>query len=297
MSTNTPATVDAVRSQSPHEAAVARYLAEHPHEPMTARAVAEATGISPRTASKALAALAAAGTATRAQGPVEHGRKSADMWTLSPAPTEEIESPRTTADATSDAPVSGVSAASADLRVLIVAQFLAAHPVGVTVADLASASGLRSVVLGRVLTAMEYADAARRVTTDDGTETWVAGETDPATVDLADVPTHSVCPTCGHRARIRPATARRQASAPGVNGDGQPKLRKGELRAMVAEFVTARRPGHEFTAGDIARELRRSPGAVQNCLGQLLAAGTIGYADPDARKVTAKQPVPANTEA
>jgi len=153
------------------------------------------------------------------------------------------------------------------------------------------------VVLGRVLTAMEYAEAARRVTADDGTETWVPGEADPATVDLADVPTHAVCPTCGHRTRLRPATAgRRPVSVPGINGDGQPKLRKGQLRAMVAEFVTAH-PGHEFTAGDIARELRRSPGAVQNCLGQLRAAGTIGYADADARKVTAKRATPAGTEA
>jgi hypothetical protein len=260
--------------------------------------IAEAAGISPNAAAKAVTALAAAGTVIRTPGPVEHGRKTADVWSLSPARAEKTDPTPVPDDAAGSVPVSGAPVAAPDLRVLIVAQQLTADPGGVTIADLADASGLRTAIVARVLTAMEYADAARRMSADDGTEMWVRGETDPARVDLADVPTHSVCPTCGHRARIRSATGTRhsQSNAPGVNGDGQPTLREGELRAMVAEFVAAH-PGHEFTAGDIARELRRSPGAVQNCLGQLLADGTIGYADTDARKVTASPVVPAGVEA
>ena len=171
---------------------------------------------------------------------------------------------------------------------LLVAEILASQPDGVTAAEIANSSGLRAVIVGRVLTAMEHAIAARRLPSYDSIEMWVRGDGDPTTVNLADVPTHTVCPTGGHRTRVRPASAIRRsvAAEPGINSDGQPKLRKGELRAMVAEFITAH-PGHEFTAGDIGRQLRRSPGAVQDCLGQLLADGTITYTGTDVRKVAA----------
>jgi hypothetical protein len=69
-----------------------------------------------------------------------------------------------------------------------------------------------------ILAAMEVAGAARRLpVADDGTELWVAvADADLTTVDPANAPTTTTCPTCGHERKIRrPSAARRPAGGTG----------------------------------------------------------------------------------
>jgi hypothetical protein len=188
----------------------------------------------------------------------------------------------------------------------MVAAVLGDHPDGVSAADIANESGLRAQVVARALAAMQAADAARILPAPDGStvdgptpdgpavELWVRGETDPATVDMANVPMFTECPTCGHKTRLRTATGARRTGpgAPGINGDGQAKLAKGELRQLVLDFIN-RHPGHDMTAGTIARELGRSPGAVSNNFDHLIREGLITAVDPDGRTVTALASTPA----
>jgi hypothetical protein len=187
-------------------------------------------------------------------------------------------------DSTADEPVSAPPVAptspapvgSADhMKIVMVAGILGDHPDGVTAADVVTESGLRAQIVGRVLSAMEIAKAATRTATDDEAELWHrTAEADLSTVDLSAVVGWKVCPECGHRTRIRNgvATGRSVATEPGRNADGQATLGKNELRTIVHEFLTAH-PGHEFTAGTIAREIGRSSGAVGNALAKLVTAG------------------------
>lgn len=142
---------------------------------------------------------------------------------------------------------------------------------------------------------------ARRIPPADetGVESWARGSnTDLATVDPEQAPTHTVCPTCHHRRRIVVnvgGTRRNGNGDPGINGDGAAKLRKNELYGLVRNFITSQ-PGHVFTYGDIARELSLrhgrtiSSGAVRNNVDKLLAEGVAERAnpsDPHDMKVTA----------
>ena len=118
------------------------------------------------------------------------------------------------------------------------------RPDGVSMNDISAESGLRAQVVGRVLAAMEAVDAARRVAGESGGEVWARGEGGLSTVDLDNVTPTIECPNCAHRIPL-PAGARRTGprrvavSAPGVNGDGQAKFAKGELRQLVLDFVNA----------------------------------------------------------
>lgn len=178
------------------------------------------------------------------------------------------------------------TAGTPNLQVMMVAAVLDAHPDGITGANLATASGLQPGVVAKVLTAMEATGAARRIPPPDetGVESWARGDnTDLAVVDPAKAPTHTECPTCGHKRRIvvNVGGARRNGNGEaGVNGDGAAKFRKNELYNLVRDFITTQ-PGHVFTHGDIARELSQrhgreiSSGAVRNNVDRLLNEGAI----------------------
>ncbi|MEV7231245.1 MarR family transcriptional regulator, partial [Polymorphospora sp. NPDC051019] len=89
---------------------VARTLANHP-DGITVRDLAAEAGVGQSTASKALAAMEADGTATRTPGPTNGNRKSADIWhpatvTATDEPTPGDDAPETTPDAT-DEPTPG----------------------------------------------------------------------------------------------------------------------------------------------------------------------------------------------
>jgi len=182
-----------------------------------------------------------------------------------------------------EAPVSGAPVAprQPDLKVLIMAGVLGGHPDGITADAAIGESGL-SVAMGDViLAAMEVAGAARRLPTDeDGPELWVIGDGDLATVDPANAPTHTTCPTCGHTRKVRRPSARRTAgtgrTGGEINTDGSVKLGKNELRHRVEAFMRDLGARHELTPGMVGRELGgRSPGAVRNAMEKLAIAGVL----------------------
>ncbi|MEU8159495.1 helix-turn-helix domain-containing protein [Micromonospora parva] len=316
-------------------ATVARTLANHP-DGITVRDLAAEAGVGQSTASKALAAMEADGTATRTPGPTNGNRKSADIWhpaitdatdaTDEPTPADDVTDEATPGDDATDAipdatdeatpaddangdgaadesalpeapvsgapvsgvpvsgvPVSGVPVAprQPDLKVLIMAGVLGGHPDGITADNAINESGLSVVMGDTILAAMEVAGAARRLPVDDdGNELWVIGDGDLATVDPANAPTHTTCPTCGHTRKIRRPSARRTTgtgrTTGEINSDGSVKLAKNELRHRVEAFMRDLGTGHDVTPGTVAREIGgRSPGAVRNAMEKLAGAGVL----------------------
>nr|WP_255597859.1 hypothetical protein [Micromonospora sp. RL09-050-HVF-A] len=158
---------------------------------------------------------------------------------------------------------------------------LGGHPDGITADNAINESGLSVAMGDTILAAMEVAGAARRLPVDDdGNELWVIGDGDLATVDPADAPTHSTCPTCGHTRKIRRPSARRTTgtgrTTGETNSDGSAKLGKNELRNRVEAFMRDLGPGHDVTPGTAAREIGgRSPGAVRNAMSKLAHAGVL----------------------
>ncbi|WP_431884827.1 hypothetical protein [Micromonospora wenchangensis] len=204
----------------------------------------------------------------------------------SDAPTAETTMPEAPVSGV-PAPVSGVPVSGApvgaqpDLKVLIMAGVLGGHPDGITADAAINESGLSVAMGDTILAAMEVAGAARRLpVTEDGDELWVIGDGDLATVDPANAPTHSTCPTCGHTRKIRRPSARRVAGTGRgtgeVNSDGSAKLGKNELRNRVEAFMRDLGPGHDVTPGTVAREIGgRSPGAVRNGMDKLTGFGVL----------------------
>jgi hypothetical protein len=297
-------------------------------EGITTRALSEAAGVSPSSVAKALAAMEAAGTATRTPGPANGNRKPADIWhpvtatpvTATPAddsptdetpaddsptdetpaddsPADEAPADETPADdsraddspadtAAEVAPVSGapVGPRQPDLRVLIMAGVLGGHPDGITADAAINESGLSVAMGDTILAAMEAAGAARRLpAAEDGTELWVVvADADLATVDPANAPTTSTCPTCGHTRKIRRPSARRTTgtgtgrTTGEINSDGSVKLAKNGLRNQVEAFMRDLGTGHDVTPGVVARQLGgRSSGAVGNAMARLTEPGVL----------------------
>ena len=296
---------------------------------ITARALSDAAGVSPSSVAKALAAMEAAGTATRTPGPANGNRKPADIWhpvTATPAdevpgdatpadetpadetpaddspadetdetpadspaddsPADETPADDSPADAAQVAPVSGapVGPRQPDLRVLIMAGVLGGHPDGLTADAAINASGLSVAMGDSILAAMEAAGAARRLpTAEDGTELWVAvADADLATVDPANAPTTTTCPTCGHTRKIRRPSARRTTgtgtgrTTGEINSDGSAKLAKNGLRNQVEAFLRDLGTGHDVSPGIVARQLGgRSSGAVGNAMARLTEPGVL----------------------
>ncbi|MEU7616588.1 hypothetical protein AB0B27_10870 [Micromonospora rifamycinica] len=210
-----------------------------------------------------------------------------DAPTDADAPTPTKDAPTAVDTTLSEAPVSGVPVSGApvgaqpDLKVLIMAGVLGGHPDGITADAAINESGLSVAMGDTILAAMEVAGAARRLpVTEDGDELWVIGDGDLATVDPANAPTHSTCPTCGHTRKIRRPSARRVAGTGRgtgeVNSDGSVKLGKNELRNRVEAFMRDLGPGHDVTPGTVAREIGgRSPGAVRNGMDKLTGFGVL----------------------
>ncbi|TCB91648.1 hypothetical protein E0H26_25545 [Micromonospora zingiberis] len=209
-----------------------------------------------------------------------NGADEADGSTLPEAPVSGAP--------VSGVPVSGVSVSGVpvgprqpDLKVLIMAGVLGGHPDGITADAAIGESGLSVAMGDTILAAMEVAGAARRLpVTEDGDELWVIGDGDLATVDPANAPTHSTCPTCGHTRKIRRPSARRTTgtgrTTGEINSDGSVKLGKNELRNRVEAFMRDLGPGHDVTPGTVAREIGgRSPGAVRNGMEKLTGFGVL----------------------
>ncbi|WP_329007589.1 hypothetical protein OG271_17885 [Micromonospora rifamycinica] len=219
----------------------------------------------------------------------DDGPTTADEPTAEDAPATDAATTDVADEVTlPEAPVSGVPVSGApvgarqpDLKVLIMAGVLGGHPDGVTADAAIGESGLSVGMGDTILAAMEVAGAARRLpVTEDGDELWMIGDGDLATVDPANAPTHSTCPTCGHTRKIRRPSARRTIGtgrATGeINSDGSVKLAKNELRNRVEAFMRDLGPGHDVTPGTVAREVGgRSPGAVRNGMDKLTGFGVL----------------------
>ena len=120
-----------------------------------------------------------------------------------------------------------------------------------------------------------------------------ARDGDLATVDPANAPTHTTCPTCGHTRRIRrPSATGRRSGGTGratgeINTDGSVKLAKGELERLVEAFIRDLGPGHELTPVTVGRELGgRSSGACGNAMDKLTARGVLVLTSEAPRKFT-----------
>ncbi|PSK96142.1 hypothetical protein CLV63_11224 [Murinocardiopsis flavida] len=74
-----------------------------------------------------------------------------------------------------------------------------------------------------------------------------------------------------------------------INATGLAKAAPGELRAMVLTHMQDY-PGSEFTAGEIAKVITRSAGAVQNALDRLVTGGDAEKTCPAPRRYRAAPP-------
>jgi hypothetical protein len=299
---------------------VAATLANHP-DGITVRDLATEAGVGTSTAAKTLAAMETAGTATRTPGPTNGNRKGADIWhpVTGDAATPDEAPVADDATATPDeAPVADDATATddeapvpaaprqPDLKVLIMAGVLGDHPDGVEATVAIAESGLAPATGDTILAAMEVAGAARRLpVTEDGAELWVRGDGDLSTVDPANAPTHTTCPTCGHTRRIRrpSATGRRNGTGTGratgeINSDGSVKLGKNGLRNLVEAFTRDLGPGHEVSPGTVGRELGgRSSGACLNAMNTLTGLGVLVMTNPaPVRFAMADNPPPPSPE-
>jgi len=81
------------------------------------------------------------------------------------------------------------------------------------------------------------------------------------------------------------ATSDTDSSESDSSPDRPTRLRQGALRAMVQEFFT-QHPGHEVTAGDVARMLTRSAGAVHNAIQHLITEGKVRQTGDNPRRYT-----------
>jgi len=280
---------------------VARTLVSHP-DGITVRDLATEAGVGQSTAAKALAAMQNAGIATRTAGPFTGNRKGADIWrpvaddgTATPdeAPVADD------ATATAEAPVPS-GPRQPDLKVLVMAGVLGDHPDGVDANVAIAESGLAPATGDTILAAMEVAGAAKRLPVgEDGVELWVRGDADLSTVDPANAPTHTTCPTCGHTRRIRrPSAITRRSGGTGratgeINTDGSVKLAKGELERLVEAFIRDLGPGHELTPVTVGRELGgRSSGACGNAMDKLTGRGVLVLTSEAPRKFTLADDAP-----
>jgi hypothetical protein len=302
MTTTTPTTTTTAAET------VAATLANHP-DGITARDLADKAGVGTSTAAKALAAMETAGTATRTPGPATGNRKSADIWrpvTAATAATgDEAPMADDAAGTADEAPVPNAPR-QPDLKVLIMAGVLGDHPDGVDANVAIAESGLAPATGDTILAAMEVAGAAKRLPVgDDGIELWVRGDGDLATVDPANAPTHTTCPTCGHTRRIRRPSATGRRTGNGtvrttgeINTDGSMKLAKGELERLVEAFIRDLGPGHELTPVTVGRELGgRSSGACGNAMSKLTGRGVLVMTSPAPVKYAlADNPPPPSPE-
>jgi hypothetical protein len=210
----------------------------------------------------------------------------ADESPADDSPADETPADDSPADVATVAAVSGAPVAprQPDLKVLIMAGVLGGHTDGITADAAINESGLSVAMGDTILAAMEAAGAARRLpTAEDGTELWVVvADADLATVDPANAPTTSTCPTCGHTRKIRRPSARRTTgtgtgrTTGEINSDGSAKLAKNGLRNQVEAFMRDLGTGHDVTPGIVARQLGgRSSGAVGNAMARLTEPGVL----------------------
>jgi hypothetical protein len=97
-------------------------------------------------------------------------------------------------------------------------------------------------------------------------------------VQLDGYPTASKSSAKSKGASAKPKTA----SAKTANKDGSKRLSPGALDGLVLGYMKKNRGKLPVTAGTVGRGIKRSPGAVANCLARLEKVGRV--------KLTNKKP-------
>lgn len=80
------------------------------------------------------------------------------------------------------------------------------------------------------------------------------------------------------------ATKSKAGSAKTANKDGGKRLSPGGLNGLVLGYMKKNRAKLPVTAGTIGRGIKRSSGAVANCLGRLEEAGEVKLANKKPRE-------------
>ncbi|NUR32346.1 MAG: MarR family transcriptional regulator [Catenulispora sp.] len=285
---------DAPAGLTPTQAAVLQQLSEQAG--MSTAEVAAAESIGHSTAQKALTVLEAADLARRETGVRNGALKSPDRWfittTTSADPESDRETPQTTAH--TDAQGNDTAVDDAADRVDAVEPVdsePASHSSAAEPADLATTTTLMGPADQQSDTPQDFATVDPDKT--DDADHVKGSEVAPDTADKtaaadANQPSASVAnPADGSDTAPGPAVDSTEASpdttgvtgtlAPEVEaaptGKSGPRLGKGELRAMVEQYLRDH-PEKAWTPGKIGKELGgRSAGAVNNAAGKLVEAG------------------------
>ena len=253
----------------------------------TVTAIADASGASRATVTRALTALERDGRATRTHGGRDAGKRQPDTWhpattatdpattdtgdpaTLEDAPDTAPEAtPAAEADATDEAPIAtdtidttepaDAEPTGADTG----AEDGDAEGAGMDAAAVAEArdalTGLQDAIAA-ALTALDAGDGAAALTAVEG----VYGGSGKA------------------RRLVRTAANGRPR-----NASGKPRSAPGEMRTKVAAHLTAH-PGAVFTPHEIAKVIGHSAGAVSNALDRLTEAGEAELVCDRPRRFTA----------
>jgi DNA-binding transcriptional MocR family regulator len=186
-----------------------------------------------------------------------------------------------------------------------------------TAAELASAAGIGRSTASKALAVLEgegYVIRRHAEPPQQGERTapdhWSLSSGPPVASDAEDQPTVDQQPSGGQPASEQPTTTEPEsatteaASAPASEASAEPedqaagpRLRPGELRALVHAFL-AERPGQELTPTKIGKELGRSAGAVGNALASMTDAGEVVQTSAKPRKyVAAPKPSEAESDA
>jgi biotin operon repressor len=228
------------------------------------------------------------GPASRAGKPARAAtpRTAARARGAAPVPTT---SPRRTASA-KPAPATGATATTAtgtttDERIRAA---LTAADGGLSVEQLAAATGLGKSTVAKALTRLETTGLAVRTR---GAGTGRNRQPDQWT------PAAGPKPAAGtpRRRATRAATASPAKASPAQTGPqpagernpvtGTARLRSGELTQLVAEHF-ANHPGTPLTSGEVGRALGRSGGAVRNAADKLTTEGVLRLLDGAPRRYT-----------
>ncbi|MFL6115196.1 MAG: MarR family transcriptional regulator [Catenulispora sp.] len=265
---------------TPAQAAVLQRLSAQAGMSTAEVAATEVMGHS--TAQKALTVLEAAGLARREAGVRNGALKSPDRWfTTAPATSTDPElaqgTPQTTTD--TDAPDD-----AADEDVAEQTEHEPDLPNGASEpADLAPATPTTA-------SAGQGPDTVENVANDDTDESAAPDHAD----DHCDT---DVVPNTADTANAQPdATSTKTPVAETTpTGTSGPRLGKGELRAMVEQYLRDH-PEQAWTPSKIGKALGRSAGAVSNAAGKLIQDGTARTFDDAPHRVQII-PAPAGTGA
>jgi len=178
-----------------------------------------------------------------------------------------------------------------------VASYLLEHPDS-TITEITAGTKLARSTVTKELKAMEKTSLVTRTRSDKpgAGDRWrpVLGPTSDPAVDGSrqSAPDENEAPPAVQEPPDTAAPATETGTDPAAAGpstEAVPKLAAGELRALVKVYF-AGHPDKVVTAGDVARFLGRSAGAVSNAIQVLIGQGSVRLAGESPRRYTAAPP-------